>query len=444
MRKTAIVICLAWAALLLASGAKAAEMRNLVVLKQELMPRPAPLIAGVGVHFGIGGEHHYEMKPAAQRLDELGVDSYRDDLPWPDFELWSRTPAASHLARLFSFMQMTTKRPLLILGHGNPMLPNADPPLNDPARRAFSDFAVRAVRATHGFDPIYEIWNEWNLRFTFTPPWIIGAGGPDDPRAAVHYVDLVRTVLPDLRKAAPEATLLAGAVGVDQDWQWTRAIASGLEAPLSVHVYNHCEPDESRRTATDVIDRLETLQAMLSAKGGPQPLYLTEFGWPTARSPCVISREAQADNVAQVLFWSAATPWLKGAWVYELKDQDRNPDALEANFGLYDVDGAPKPAVCAVREAVALIKQADGFKLERPFPHVFVLTMGGPFGLRIVSWTTSPAFSASLALEEEATVRARSLCAAQLQDARRFALGPRPLILDLPPDRQEVRLVVQE
>ncbi|TCM57758.1 putative glycosyl hydrolase [Rhizobium sp. PP-F2F-G48] len=404
---------------------------------RTLVSRPEPLIIGVGVHFGIGGDMNYVAEASAARLKELGVDSYRDDLVWPIFDQPGSVAGAYQPRQLFDFMAVAGLRPLLILGHGNEQVKEGNPPLTKNGRQAFADFAARAAAATQGFDPIYEIWNEWNVQQGFNPPWLIGAGVPSDKRAAAYYAALAKVAVPAVRKVAPRSTVLSGAVGADQDWQWTKAIIDGGAirdaSALSVHLYNHCDPDETKRTATEMIDRLSLLQERLSGNGVPKPIYVTEFGWPTARKPCVISQQTAADNVSQFLLWSAATPWMKGAWVYQLKDQGRSPDEMEFNFGLYDYDYKPKAAACAVREATRLIKGGKAFRLERPFPDMFVLHVTGDDGQRLVAWTTGAGKTGSLSLGTSEGAPARALCGsgAVWKDGR-LTIGGEPVVIDLP------------
>ena len=433
-----------------AGAAIGAEVKTLSFTPAPQPARPDPLKIGVGVHFGIGGNFNYVPETSAALIRELGVDSFRDDLAWPVFDEPRPDPNVQQPSRLFDFMKLTTARPLLILGHSNPAVAGGVKPMNDAGRAAFADFTVRAAAATKPFNAMFEIWNEWNLTSGQRPPWLVGAGPALDPRAAVHYAALARASIPPLRAAEPGALILSGAAGVDPGWSWTRAIVrdGALEGAsgLSVHVYNHCEPDIARRNATDVIDHLEAAQGLLRTQTGKVvPLYLTEFGWPTARQPCVISRQAAADYIAQVLLWSAATPWLKGAWVYQLKDQGRSPDELEDNFGLYDFDYKPKPAACAVREAVKLIRTAGTFRIERPFRDLFILRAATPEGLRLVAWTTRTERTGTLRLAQGQPRRAAALCnpLPPGPDARTINVGPEPVVVDIDADRIEIEATLK-
>ncbi|MGF9563039.1 hypothetical protein [Neorhizobium sp. JUb45] len=439
MRKTTAKACIAVTAMLmLQSGvALSADSASTSFDRADLVARPEPLVIGVGVHFGIGGEYNYVAGKTAALIKDMGFASYRDDLAWPAFDQPGAKQGRPEPKQLFDFMKLKAARPLLILGHGNPQVAGGDPPITEAGRKAFADFAARAAAAAEPFDPIYEIWNEWNLTARFSLPFLIGPGKPDDPRAAMHYAALAKAAVPAIAEAALGAPLLVGAVGVDSGWQWTKAVVNdaAIVAPagLSVHMYNHCEPDVAKRNATELVDRLEDLQKMLSGKDGKQvPVSVTEFGWPTAKQPCVIDERAQADNIAQFLLWSAATPWMKGAWVYQLKDQGRDKNDLEANFGLFDYDYKPKPAACAVREVIRLVKDAKAFHLSRPMPDVFVLAMDDGSDVRLATWTTRAEIRADMSMPTASAVKAQVLCAAEpVADAAHFEIGATPVVVEL-------------
>lgn len=439
MRKTPAKACIAITAMLmLQSGiAFSADSASISFDRADIVARPEPLVIGVGVHFGIGGAYNYVAEKSAALIRDMGFGSYRDDLAWPAFDQPGAKKGRPEPKQLFDFMKLAPARPLLILGHGNPQVQEGDPPITEAGRKAFADFAARAAAAAEPFDPIYEIWNEWNLTARFSLPFLVGPGKPEDPRAAMHYAALAKAAIPAISEAAPGAPLLVGAVGVDSGWQWTKAIvddgAVTAAAGLSVHMYNHCEPDVAKRTATELINRLGELQQALSGKDGkPVPISVTEFGWPTAKQPCVIDRQQQADNIAQFLLWSAAQPWMKGAWVYQLKDQGRDENDLEANFGLFDYDYNPKPAACAVREVIALVSAAKAYHLSRPTPDVFVLAMDDGKSVKLAAWTSRADIKANLSMPEDMAVKAKGLCAqAQAATGTDFEFGATPLVVEL-------------
>jgi len=438
----AVKICAGFFAIqVLLASCSNAEERTVTLDRADTLARPAPMVVGIGVHFGIDGQptFNYVADKAIRAMDELGVDSYRDDLVWGLFDPDGDGKGNAQPARLFDFMRKARQTPLLVMGYANPSVPDSNPPLTDKSRERFASFIAEAVRATSSFKPIYEIWNEWNVN---AKPGVLEplrkVGTPDEPRAAVNYAALARAALPAARRAGPDATVLAGGVGEDMQWDWTKAIvddgATRDASALSVHLYNHCNPGpNTNRTATELVDRLDVLQTMLGGKSKPVPLFITELGWPTTEiKGCDISRQTAADNIAQFLLWSAATPWVKGVWLYQLKDQGTQKDQLEENFGLYDYDYKPKPAACAAREAVQLIKTSAGFTLSRPFPHVYVMRAETGDGPRLIAWTTATAAKAHVIVKGATVRHARRLCGEDLKtEGGGLDVGSTPVVLSL-------------
>jgi hypothetical protein len=387
-----------------------------IAIGEPVSARSDALIVGASVHFGIGGEYGYDPQRSAAAIHDLGLTSYRDDLGWRPFQDPAEGRPGQRPRKLYGFMQEKAARPLLVIGHPNPLVPGGDPPISAAAQDSFATFARDAAIAMKPFDPMYEIWNEWNMNAVRGQPWLVGPGDPSDPRAAVHYAELAKKASGEIAKASPGSTILVGAVGIDNDWSWTKAMVGmgGLEnaSGLSVHLYNHCVADQSKRTATEMIDRLADLQKFLRTRsnGADYPVYVTEFGWPTIETQCIITPDAAAANIAQFILWASATPWLKGAWIYELKNSHQDPKDLESGFGIYDYNYAPKPAACMTKESVQLIQSAKSIRLYRPTADIFLLQLTQQAGSTVVAWAT-PGSHATLSLPvDKKQSKVRMLC----------------------------------
>jgi len=438
--KRGLALAIIAAGLLFGKIYAANEATSFSIGKQPLAERADRSIIGVGVHFGIGGEYGYSPQKSAQILRSDGFDSVRDDLAWSLFRAGPAigdptTQVAREPFKLFDFLDQTQARPLLILGHPNPLVPDGAPPLTDVGRKSFADFAAKAVLTTAKRNPIYEIWNEWNMNAVQGRPFLVGEGDPSDPRAASYYSALAKEALARIRSVAPKAQVLVGAVGMDPDWKWTMALvrSGALEGAsgLSVHLYNHCERDVSNRTAEAAIRQISTLRQLLDSAGSNIPIYVTEVGWPTASKMCPISTQAAANNIAQFLLWTAATPWLKGAWIYEMKDQGPDPAALEDNFGLYDFGFAPKPAACLTREAISIIKSASSMRFERPFPELSVIEATTSAGKWLIAWTSQEKVSATLEFPDGTEPEYAQLCQ-QKTASKTIQIGATPVVITLP------------
>lgn len=394
--------------------------------------RTRPLTVGVAVHFGIGGEYGYRPGEAAEAIRSLGLHAYRDDLAWSEFMPAGADTAGAVPAKVAGFASATAARPLYILGQVHPKVAGGGLPTDKAAVAAFGRYATQAAASTGEANADFEIWNEWNKSPVAGRPAMTGEGDPGDPRSAADYSAIARAGVAAVRHAAPKARVLVGAAGDDRGWAWVSGIVrrhalDGADG-LSVHLYNHCD-HPSRRTGDNVIEHLEDLHAIALHDGwGQVPIWLTEAGWPTPRSNvCGVTLDTQADNLAQLLLWSAATPWVSGVWIYQLKDQGLRPNEIEDNFGLFDYRYRPKPAVCAVREAAALAGAALRSGVARPRLGVTMLTMTTADGQRLVAWSRSPA---QLISTRGTPFAARPLCGASVR-AVAVTLGARPTVINL-------------
>ena len=178
----------------------------------------------------------------------------------------------------------------LILGAGHHLVPNSLPPTTDEARQRFVDYAIAAARSVSGPPPLFELWNEWNIATRNNPAF-----------NAENYLALAAVTYPAVKRIAPNAPFVVGAIGDDPGWRWTESLLQGgvlkYADGISVHLYNHCDRP-ARRTAAEVIERLNAFHRLVSqASGRPDfPVYVTETGWPTPTAKCGVNAQAQADN----------------------------------------------------------------------------------------------------------------------------------------------------
>ncbi len=356
---------------------------------QNAQPLDQRFLLGVGTHQGLGGvtsARGYVPAIAIKQMKELGVTSFRDDFPWSDFELPGKRLGFNALnGRLETQIRTSGAVPLLILGTGHHLVPNSDPPTTDEARQRFVTYAAAAAQAVALRQPIFELWNEYNLRARAEPQFTVE-----------NYVALARLVQPAVKQAVPSAPFVVGALGDDPGWKFTDALLKtdllSIADGMSIHIYNHCSAPAGR-TATEAIERLETFhQRVAQATGNPgYPIYLTETGWPTPSAKCGVSEQLAADNMAQIILWaSTAGPWLKGIWLYELKDSGTKPGELEDNFGIYHFDNSPKPTVCSIRESWAFIRTSLKATRSTPAPGVVQIRSDSGSETKLALWSDTP------------------------------------------------------
>lgn len=356
---------------------------------QQAQPLDARFLLGVGTHQGLGGPvsaRGYVPSENVAQIKQLGFNAFRDDFPWSDFELpGHRMGFTPRLGRLETQVKSGVARPLLILAFGHHLVPNSSPPTTDEARQRFADYAAAAAQAASPQHPVFELWNEWNLAAKKDP-----AFSPENYRA------LAESTRPALKRVTPNAPLLVGALGDDPGWTWTqKMLQTGVlqyADGASIHLYNFCM-GPAKRTSAEIIDRLTAFHRLVGqASGNPDfPIYVTETGWTTASNKCGVSEQTQADNTAQLILWaSTATRWLKGIWIYELKDSGQNPSELEHNFGLYRFDNSPKPVACAAQGAWAFIRSSLSAERRELASGVVSIGASTSSGGRLAVWSEAP------------------------------------------------------
>ncbi|MBY9064156.1 hypothetical protein K7957_14535 [Sphingomonas yunnanensis] len=398
-----------------------------------------PALLGATTHFGMVRDLGYNNPAlAARQLSQIGANAYRDGLVWGAFSFPAgAAPRLDQRRRVLDFMPVANARPLLVLGLGGVKMAPQGMPFDDQQLGQFAAYTKTIVQLGQRYGAMYEVWNEWNMKVGDARPafWITGQGNPADPRAAVHYAALAKVAVAAVKSVNPSAKVLVGAVGVDDGWQWTQAMVryGALEGAdgVSVHVYNQCRRDE-QRNAPEMIDRLQSLQDMLrrETKRASVPVYVTEFGWPTTATKCAISPERQGYNLAQYLLQSSTLPWLRGSWIYDLKDIGQNPNDIEDNFGIYRPDDSAKPSACFVRESRSIVSAATSVELKNPFPGIYVLRAVLPDRQVAAVWTSNTVPTGHVTLEGQPKA-ARTMCG-QAAGKGALPITPEPILADYP------------
>ncbi|SPP97572.1 MULTISPECIES: hypothetical protein [Bradyrhizobium] len=356
---------------------------------QQAQPLDTRFLLGVGTHQGLGGpvsERGYVPAENIAQIKQLGFNAFRDDFPWSDFEVGGRRMGFTpRLGRLEAQVKSGVARPLLILAFGHHLVPNSSPPTTDEARQRFADYAAAAAQSVVAQHPLFELWNEWNL-----------AAKKDAAFSPENYLALAEATRPAVKRVAPNAPFLVGALGDDPGWTWTeKMLRTGIlqyADGASIHLYNFCM-GPSKRSSAEIIERLTAFHRLVGQASGNAdfPIYVTETGWTTPTNKCGVSEQAQADNTAQLILWaSTATRWLKGIWIYELKDSGKNPSELEHNFGLYRFDNSPKPVACAAQGAWAFIRSSLSAERRELASGVVSINASTTSGGRVAVWSEAP------------------------------------------------------
>lgn len=207
----------------------------------------------------------------------------------------------------------------------------------------------------------FELWNEPNLAFFFTPQWrkVRGRWHPVSPAL---YGNLVKAVTPRLRRARPDALVIVGALGPTNTTNPPSTVGVGdfiaalrrQKVPAmaaSQHLYPGAPPGRSGALPSD-----NGLPRIIKLWGGIRPgipVYVTETGYTTSPSGYHgyhVDEQTQAIYLRQ-LVRNLARPRVPLIVWYQTQDH------TQWTSGLTAIDGRRKPAFDAFREMVAELQK---------------------------------------------------------------------------------------
>ena len=306
--------------------------------------------------------HDFALYPPFQEI--------RSDFLWSNIETTPGVYDFSGLDAMVSDLERSGFRPLGILDYNNPLYEGPDGgawdggsntlAVTDP--EPYLAFAVAAV-TRYGPDVDYEIWNEPNNAFRFWESLSVAGSNPDP----AGYAALVAAVAPALRAACPTCRIFAGAIDY-QGQDLGNLFLEGMLAAqpslwtlidaVSFHAYPDYVPisppdfagiDGSATAATPEVPLAQmaaNLGAEIQLAGGPAdfPLAMTEDGWPTGSG--WVTPAQQADYLVEASLLSFSVGDFTSCF-YTLQDGTNASDP-ESNFGMYENDWSPKPAVGAL------------------------------------------------------------------------------------------------
>lgn len=354
---------------------------------------PAPLV-GVGMHNAQKARADYQPSIDLPILRDIGATSWRDDV----FEMRPNSsleyPLGERMPRVKEMIDFGLGTPVLVLFERPPGGSVAS--LRDEARLpAFGAFAQSVVKAVGDRPVIYEIGNEWNMRWRTRRGFgIASIVTTNEDYSPENYALWAQSATRAIKDTGSKAPVVVGAIGDDENWEWTRrALKAGMATDadgVSVHLYNHCAAPRDR-TAENLLTRLNDFHRLVLDTTGRKDLriYVTEYGWPSPKMACNVPPDRAAANIAQFILATRTFDWIGGTWFYEFRDRGLDPAELEDNFGLLDRDGKPKPGVCAFRAATALAGELTDIELTSPTPTTRWLAGRGEDGSPVwIVWST--------------------------------------------------------
>ena len=354
---------------------------------------------GVNIHFTAGRRQDLE------RIRALGMRVVRTDLLWATIETrlevfdWGRYDA------LLADAEATGLTALLILAYSNPLYAAREhgrpdttsmayaAPMAGVARDAYMAFVGTAAARYRG-RVIWEVWNEPDLNF----------GNPVNRPA---YIDVAQQACGRIRAADPTAAVLgpaAASLGSPFLRDFAVADRAGCFDGLSVHPYRDDAPEDVLADWA----RLHGLAARHRPAGpGRVPLLPVAGEWGYASVGGAGAEQRQADYALRIPLLSLVAG-IPMTILYDWQNDGPDPDDREANFGLVDFHGAPKPAHAAL---AGLQGELGGLRylgrVPTRRPADFILAFGrAQAAEKLVVWTTSSIPVERVAIEDGACLEA--------------------------------------
>jgi len=291
-------------------------------------------------------------------------------------------------------------RVLGVLAFGNRLY---GPVRGDEGRDAFAKYAAAVAGHYRDDRVIWEVWNEPNT-LTF---WGRHGKKGNTPEYAAEYVALVKATVPEMRRADPGCTVVAGSVSClwSESYAWIDAcftggiLRSGIDG-WSVHPYSLRRPE-------DYVEAYDKVRDLMAKHGAPRdfPLLNTERGFPTRKAEGFaggdprMMEEYQAWHLVRQSLVDFSQGLRLSSW-YEWKNS-------REGFGIFN-DDVPSPAFRADR---VMIGRLRGCRFRRREPaesaQDWVLSFDGPDGeLTFAAWTSPPpGESPDKAVPHEAAVK---------------------------------------
>jgi hypothetical protein len=306
---------------------------------------------------GFADSDLYGMTPAQidaqlDQMQALGVNNVRIMIPWagvepiPNYYDWSTVDYMVNAAdsRGMGVLGVLNSSPSWAVAPGNQPISGAPA---SPA--AYGDFAGLVAQRYAGKVGAYEIWNEPNAFFFYSPK--------PDPAA---YTELLKAAYPAIKAADPNATVIGGVTGAVVDYgdlimnpvTFVNGIyAAGGEGyfdALSFHPYLYSLPfSQGAPYPQSPLTQLQDMRAVMVANGDSDKLiWASEYGEPTS----AVSEPEQAAYLQDMLTTWRTLGYTGPAFVWTLQDRATGSTDPEDTFGVIRSDGTLKPAAYVIQQ----------------------------------------------------------------------------------------------
>jgi hypothetical protein len=209
--------------------------------------------------------------------------------------------------------------------------------------KAMGDFVANTVAKYKDRIRQWEMPNEPEI---FSKPYI-----------PAEFVQLQKVAYLNMKKADPDAMLLAG--------DHTSSVLSVLPKELELGSYDYADAFSyhpyvyNSMPDGNLQNLMNGVKSLVNAYGGWKDYYLTEGGWPTAKSgyPSV-SEEIQRDYIVRAFLNYMVTDQVKAYEYYDYKNDGTDDRYYDIFWGITDNNGRPKLAYTAVSQLMTTLDKA--------------------------------------------------------------------------------------
>jgi hypothetical protein len=356
------------------------------VLCAQIPPAVIPAGVGVNIHFITGHARDLDL------ITNAGFKFVRMDFSWQATERKAGVYDWVEYDALTASLEQRGMRAIYILDYVNELYePMVDArravgeraperhlasPRHPESVTAFARWSAAAARHFQGRHILWEIYNEPNGDF-----W---RPRPD----AAEYTTMALATAKAIREAEPSATIIAPAMS-GFEWKYMEYfLKSGvLEFLDGVSVHPYRPPSSPPETAAADYKRLRELmdRDAPKSKRGKIPILSGEWGY--ASNTKGVSLETQAAFAVRQQLSNLLNGVPLSIW-YDWKNDGRDPDDGEQNFGTVKDDLQPKPAYAALK---TMTEELNGYRLQKKSASTetdFILIfVNGDGHEKVAAWT---------------------------------------------------------
>lgn len=292
---------------------------------------------GFSIHYG---QENNSNSRDTKLLKKLGVTSLRDGVDWAKIERTKGVLSPERSNQFIPELKQNGINLILTLYFNNNLYSGLDASkvadstkYGPKTKHEFEGFANYGafLAKNYPYIRIFQIWNE---------PFGNGFWKPD--KSPEDYTYMMQLAAREIWKERPDAVISGGSLGSSHiDFLETMAADDGYSYfdSVSYHVYIYPQlADERYEEAT-----IDFVNKMNMELGGWKPLGVTETGWPTQLGERGVTVEQQAiETVKQYVH--SAIQGLKYNTIYDFRNDGRDINNREHNFGVVDKDFNAKPA----------------------------------------------------------------------------------------------------